>query len=390
MRKLIVLFAACAIVVAYTVPVIAAEWDFYGIARMRTMWADDDENAPKGDVTGASTGYSDDDLHWGRSLNATWGGTVKVGDLGGRVEYSPLGMFAHTDFIQFYGTWDFGGGELLLGKTFTPLNYFVGNQVYNDENCCLSWGGILSWVKTMIQFTVGNFKVALLEPETSSQVYSIGGIPPMQMSVSSAPTNSVFTDIDTTLPKIEASYTFIAGPASITPMIGYQSWDGVVATATTETDYGIDSYVLGLGWKIGLGAAYINGDVWVGQNTGQYQMTFQYGQDDAAIVGTDVKDNDAMGYLIVVGYQASDTIRLEAGYGSVEFELDDMPAGTWEDDTTSMYVQAVWTLAEGVSITPEIGLIDYGDDSIATGGVTGTAAEEGETTYFGARWEIAF
>jgi hypothetical protein len=391
MRKLIILFAACAIVVAYTVPVVAAEWDFYGIARMRTIYADDDEKAPKADVTGASAGYSDTDLHWGRSLNATWGGTVKVGDLGGKVEYSPLGLIAHNDFIQFYGTWDFGAGEMLLGKTFGPLNYFVGNQIYSDENCCLSWGGILSWVKPMIQFTFGNLKVALLEPEPSSQVYNIGGIPPMQMSTSQPVTNSAFTDHDTSLPKIEASYTFAAGPASITPLFGYQSWDGVIATATTETEYGVDSYVLGLGWKIGLGAAYINGNIYVGQNLGQYDMTFQFGSKNAMFdaASNEIKDNDAMGYLIVVGYQATETIRLEAGYGEVEFELD-MP-GTWEDDTGAMYVQAVIALADGVSIIPEVGVIDYGEDSITQSpGVTGAAAEQGETTYFGARWEIAF
>ncbi len=197
----------------------------------------------------------------------------------------------------------------------------------------------------------------------------------------------LLADIDTTLPKIEASYTFSAGPASITPMFGYQSWDGVVATATTETEYGVDSYLLGVGFKIGLGLATVGGDVFIGQNLGQYQMSFQFGNDDALFdaATNEVKDNDTLGYLLVVTYQASDTMKLEAGYGFTEHELD-MP-GTWEDDTTSMYVQAVFTLAEGVSITPEIGVIDYGDDSIGTLGVV---TDQGDTTYFGARWEIAF
>ncbi len=194
MRKLIILVAACAIVAAYTVPAIAeAEWDFYGFARIRTVWTDDAEESPKPDVSGASLNYSDTDLLWGRSVNATFGGTVRVGNITGRAEISQLSLIAHQDFNQLYGTWDFEGGQLYVGKGFGPLNYFVGNQVYSDENCCLSWGGILSWIKPMIQLTIGNFKIAALEPETSSQVYSIGGIPGMQTSTSTPPLGSAFS-----------------------------------------------------------------------------------------------------------------------------------------------------------------------------------------------------
>jgi len=47
-----------------------------------------------------------------------------------------------------------------------------------------------------------------------------------------------------------------------------------------------------------------------------------------------------------------------------------------------MYVQAVITMGKGCYIIPEIGVVDLGDDT--------AGAEEGDTTYYGAKWQINF
>jgi len=381
MRKLFVLLAAGAFLVAFTLPVIAAEWEFSGNSMFRTFIADDSEKSP-----GAVGGKSDDDLFWGRHVDTNIGATVSAGDITGRFMYRPLESSIHgNDFAQLYGSWNFGTGSLLIGKDLGPVNFFPSSQVYLDDMGLVGFGGILSYFKPLIQLTFGNLKIAALEPETPTATVMYWGVPNMQTSTSSAVTGDPFGDYDTSLPKLEVSYTFSAGPASLWVGGGYQTFDGVVVA--TDKDYGIDSYIVGLGWKIPIGALFINGNVFMGQNLGQYKTTFQIGNDDAVYdaASDSIKDTDSIGYVLVVGFKASDTITLEAGYGFLEHENDS--TGTWEDDNTSYYVQAAISLAEGVEIRPEIGVVDYGD--VQWGGAA-TKTDEGKTSYYGARWQITF
>jgi hypothetical protein len=81
----------------------------------------------------------------------------------------------------------------------------------------------------------------------------------------------------------------------------------------------------------------------------------------------------------VGGYKFNDMVTVEAGYGYEESELDD---AVQEDDSSSYYIQAKLTLAPGVYITPEIGITDHGKDQ--------NGVEEGETTYYGCKWQISF
>jgi len=76
-------------------------------------------------------------------------------------------------------------------------------------------------------------------------------------------------------------------------------------------------------------------------------------------------------------------ITIEGGFGSVETELD-MP-GTYEDEATAYYVNATINLAKGCFIVPEIGLLDHKDKTVAD-----VKTKEGDTSYFGAKWQINF
>jgi hypothetical protein len=76
-------------------------------------------------------------------------------------------------------------------------------------------------------------------------------------------------------------------------------------------------------------------------------------------------------------------LKFEAGYGSLETELD--RPGTYEDCASAYYVNCQITLAPGVTVTPEIGVIDNEDKTVG-----GAVTEEGETTYWGAKWMINF
>jgi len=91
-------------------------------------------------------------------------------------------------------------------------------------------------------------------------------------------------------------------------------------------------------------------------------------------------DNDGYGFIVVAGAKINDMFSVEAGYGYVETEFD--LTGPVEDGAASYYLQFPITLAPGVYVTPEVGMIDYDEDP---GGY-----DESDTTYFGAKWQINF
>jgi len=344
MRKLLVLLSAVAFVVAFTIPAMAADWGFYGSARMSTFMESLSKEA-------SPTGYDDDDLTWALQGNSRLGATVKAGDIGGGFEYG-----SGPNLRKLYGTWNFGGGTLLVGQDYTPLNIFQSNQVWDGDADLLPYGGIYNGRRPMIQLAMAGLKVALVQPHAIS---ALGG-----------------ADTDLTLPKIEASYKFKAGPAALIGMLGYQTYDAVDAT---DGSISVDSLFYGLGFNVGLGAAYINGNIYKGTNLGEYGL-WQTGAASATITAGDLNDNDSMGYLLVAGFKVSDTIGLEAGYGHVECELD--VAGSEADETDTYYVQATINLAKGCFIVPEIGKVDYKDSA--------AGADQGDLTYYGAKWQINF
>jgi hypothetical protein len=110
-----------------------------------------------------------------------------------------------------------------------------------------------------------------------------------------------------------------------------------------------------------------------GFNGSQYTDTF------ADVAGDDVEDNKGMGYQLILGFKASDTMTVEAGYGFISGEDDDADD---PDEASMMYVQLPISLAKGVTLTPEVGSIDYMED--------GAGNEEGTETFYGATWKISF
>jgi hypothetical protein len=250
---------------------------------------------------------------------------------------------------------------LLVGQTYTPLFYLVSNQVWGSDNDLVKFGGIYSGRQPMIQLAMGPLKIALVKPKAA------GGVTP-------------YTDTDTTMPKLEVAYSFKAGPVSLKPMFGYASYDE--EDTVTGKSESIDSYILGIGFSGGFGAAYVKGSIYMGTNVANYGF-YQDADGSADWDGTKVVDNDSMGYQLIVGFKASDMITVEGGFGSVESELD-LP-GTWEDEATAYYVNATINLAKGCFIVPEFGVLDHKDQTSPSG-----KTEQGDTTYFGAKWQINF
>jgi len=377
MKKLFVLFTAAMLVTAFAVPAMGADWSFYGNARMTTFSADVETPAvttaavtavaatstafaTKAADSSTTAAFGDRDTTWEQQGNSRLGGKVKVGKVNGYFEFGIGANGGTVGNRKIYGTWNFGGGKLLVGQTYTPYAAFISGQVYGGDAGLLNIGGLYGSRRGQIALHFGDFKLAVIHPHA-----------PSTLGIAGAST-------DITIPKIEASYSMKLDPLKLSFMGGYQTYDIEQGNAVDLT---VDTYYFGVCAKITMGAAYLNGDVMMGQNTGQAGL-WMLGADDAApnAANSAIIDNDTLGYMLVAGYKLSDNLKVEAGFGYLTHEPD--VANATEDETVGYYLQLPITVAKGVYITPEIGKLDYKNDA--------NNADEGDLVYFGAKWMIAF
>ena len=362
MKKLFVLFGAVVLVVAFTAPAFAAEWSFYGSARMSMFW----ESRDSGDFIGADGEDTDSDINMGLQGNSRFGANVKAGDnLTGRIEMGMSSSTVNTRIV--WGEYDFGGFKLGVGQNYVPVNYFLSNQVFAGDNDMLNYGGIYGKRRGMVQAKMGGFKFALVNPESTTGIAD-----PFD------PGTGYGVDTDISWPKLEAAWDFNFGGFSGSVMGGYNQYK-VVGPNNSKT---LDSYILGLGLKWDMGPFYVGGDVYIGKNTGNYGMYTTGATSFAAYDSVDDKliDSDAFGWLFVAGFKMSDMFSFEGGLGNANFEYDISGADT--STIGAWYVQASIAFAKGVFIVPEVGQVQNGDDL--------NGNDLGKNTYYGLKWQINF
>lgn len=326
-----------------TLPTQAADWNFYGSARVATFQVETDTSEKVVDTYQQS-------LH----SNARIGAKIGVSDtLSGVFEYGA--SRGNTNLRKLYGEWDFGNGKLLVGQTYTPLNWACSNQVFGTDNNLKAQGMIYSGRETMLKLTLGNFKLAVISPDTDDL-------------------GTGYTT-ETDIPAIEASYTVTLDSVTLAAGGGYSAYEIIDGPAT----YDIDSHVLAGSIRFRFGAAFLNATAFTGQNVGNLIALSVDGDnrwDDgfAMISGNRVLDSDSLGYGLVAGYRLSPMFTFEAGYGFVQNDIDTLA----DDEARTYYANVTVTLAPGVFFVPEIGRFD------------GVEPTDAETTYYGIKWQINF
>gem|GEM_PF-220110 len=412
----------------------AAEWNFYGSARVSTFYSsfDNDPFAP-----GTDTENFEMDLNG----NARIGAKVKVSDdLTAQFEYGAKKDKANIRLL--WGEWNFGKGSLGIGQHYTPLLFPYSNQVYNihgkeegDTNMSL-FGMLYGGRKPMIRLKFGNFQIAVVEPR--ERVYCVPTYNGNATGLAAAtapgatytrPDGTQITVIDlatgaaagaayvadnsdllaagpsteTKIPSIQAKYKFDFNMGHVALAAGYQSFD----VMDGGKDYTVESYLAGIGGRLNVGKAYFKGNFWGGQNTGNMADVLtngnlvstwaNYSSGDtngsgmgyarwsdgklngvagAAYPEKGITDVDVYAGLIVAGYEVRKGLYFEAGYGYTCTEFDE--PGSTKDDAETFYLQSTIFLAPGVFLTPEIGMLDAKQDG------------ESELFYAGVKWQINF
>jgi hypothetical protein len=367
MKKLIVILAAIAMVGAFTATSMAAEWNFYGSARMSTVYYDKSQEVAGGN-------FDDQDLTWLTQTNERFGAKVKTSDaVSGRVEFRAGA--GDVGLRLLYGAYNFGSGTLLVGQDYTPVDQILSasigalayqitgtDPVADGEGNALTIGSFYESRKAQIKLKFGGLQLAFIQPATT--------------------TIDQYTDIDTTIPKVEVSYAFKTDMFSITPYAGYNTVD--MTDPANDNSVSVDSYVVGAAGKVNFGPMFVKANIFFAQNPENYGRLNAGMYDGAELNGTDTEDADCWGGQVIAGFKMSDMVAFEAGYSYDHNEID-VAGVTGENDPSHWYVNATITLAPGVFIIPEVGMFDYGDDEVG-----GTSIDRGDATYYGAKWQINF
>ena len=370
MKKIFVILSAIMFAIVFAIPASAGvgegavEWDFYGSVRMQTFSVYQDEST-------SATGFDDRDSRWGLNPVSRIGAKVHKGDIGGGFEYGHKYDYDYDHghghdsssltLRKIYGTWDFGVGELTVGKTYTPI-HFVTNQVYDNDYGLRGFGGFYVY-SPMIQVEMEGFKLAFITP-----------------GLGDADVDDI-SDYDTTFPKVEASYTLAMDTFSVRLFGG---WSAFEVVNDADKEYDVTCYLYGVAGVVNLGPVTLKAMIWEGQNVNLYGLSYtqevDFEPDYDAGTG-DIRDNNGYGGVASIGVKINDVIGVEAGYGYVTGE-DDPVGKNHNDEAWAAYLQAPITLAQGVMVVPEIGHYDYEEND--------ANEDQGHESYFGAKWQISF
>ena len=405
MKKLFILVLALVMAFA-ALPAFAqdkADWAFYGSVRMWTAWESVDSDTPvqlsnAGFFPVASTAAraityggeakGDDELGWLLQSNSRVGANVKWGNVGGRFEY---GHTSTTNLRLLYGTWNFGSGTLLVGQDYGPYFYLVSGLCGPGGAECngIGFGSIYSGRNPQLKLIFGGFQVALASPSTTASFQPTTTTPLTPQTLLLTNNQTAFApDLDRTLPKIEASYTFNAGPGQF--FIGgvWNQYTEVYNVAGAERENDVNGWALGAGTKLAFGPFYVNATFQYAtnpNNSGSGPATL-YPSVQLYNPATDQsEDADYLAAQLILGFKLTDSMVLEGGiiWQNGQIDSDDVNV---DQTTWTYYIGLGWSPVKNVFIVPEFGIVDYNkleledEDDVSYG----------KLTWFGIKWQINF
>ncbi|MFY9397649.1 MAG: hypothetical protein WAR22_04720 [Desulfomonilia bacterium] len=332
---------------------------FYGSLRMATFFED----------SNIGPGSDDKSLRWDIQNNSRIGATFTRGKLTGAYE---LGLDDDDNKVmtrKLYGIYDMGWGSLLIGQNNPILgNMFYSNQVYNNDNDLLGWGGVFETRLPQIKLTVKGLEVALIRDKSSSALNADSG------------------DVDALMPKLEVHYR-IDQPMFFMDVFGglfAYTVDDIVLSSVNYGDETVSCWVAGFGGGLKLDPVFLKAQVYMAQNGKNFGLILQDAAGAKFDASGDVVNETNAGAHLVVGSKIG-KYTVEAGFGYAYSQLDDPVASLDDDKNTCMsyYLNTTIPVYGSFFIVPEVGVLDYGDNSFGDD-------EKKDVTYIGAKWQIDF
>ena len=371
MKKIAVSLLVLTLAVFLAVPAVA-EFNPYGSMRLLTGWyALDTADAP-----GGSGGDNDSDVYWSISNISRVGAKFKTGDISGHVELGMVGAESGNNTYDrlLYGTWDFGGGSLMVGQNYPPYTMTsaqiaprirIQNDIpgdYDAENTFIGYGALWEARKPQIKLTLTNgFYVSLIQPEADQPAGAGAG------------------DADTTMPKICVGYDLKTEGLSLNGGLAYNSYN-YEETAAGGVDEAVSSYLVYVNVKVPLGMVDLQGSIHGGQNLTDFGLWDREEAAQAVAVGDDIENSTCYGGYLQVAIPL-DPAKITVGYGYVQSDNDD-GWGKDADQQQSYFVNAKLPIADTFFVVPEFSYYDQMDNA--------DGDEEDDAWYLGLLWRMDF
>ena len=408
MKKFNIIALVVAITAVFAISATANEWNLYGSARMATFYTSQDLGKDLELVSPNTFIAVDDrnsanqstvkDLNWNLQTNSRIGATVTGDRLDARFEFSVTsdGAGGNVGTRRLYAIWKFTEGwGLKVGKDYTPITFFLSNQVFdNDSNLQFlgeAYGARRGQLAIEGQLGPGMLKVALID-QTTDTLNTPDGV------------------VEKLLPKFEISYEFKFSDAmSAHAFGGYQTYSVKYPGEFGGTsDFSVDSWVVGAGADLNFGPFFVKPQVsyyqngaaagWLQNNYLPFstsgfvsQINSVYGTDLQVVGSNNVLDAKNLMAMLAVGFKPTESLGFEAGVGYVGYETDSYQGVKIKNNYLEYYLQAVFTLAKGVYIIPEIGYRDFGTQDIDKPFyIVAPDVDLGSLFYAGAKWQIDF
>jgi len=431
MKKLVVLCAAI-MLVCFSVPAMAVDWNFYGSARVRTFYVSEDYK--KSPLRAYEEDWDFDfsskssQLQWDLQGNSRLGANVKAENIKGQFELALKGDGSGDVDVgtrRIYGTWDFGSGYLKVGKDYTPISQFISGQAWDVDLGMLGIGTMYGARIAQLALGFGGFEIALMQAKTND--LDLGGTD-LAAAASSLLQNRYDRAVaggnqqeaddiqflqdrlaaygttqgnpEQVIPKIEAKYGMSFDAWNFNIRGGYQYYsikdvpsakDAVENPEADEiktNDISVTSWIVGGDAGFNFGPGYVKAALSYGQNVGNAGWNLPTNDTTSGGYGTwdgddSVDKNMSFMGALVGGIKVSDMLTFEAGFGYREDNPKDADNGLdTKQKAWNAYVQSVIALAPGVYIVPEVGYFDFGNDY--------TDEKAGSRFYAGGKWQIDF
>jgi hypothetical protein len=418
MKKLTIIALVVAITAVFAVTATANEWNLYGSARLQTFYESLDLGkelvavSPNAAVAVDTRNVANEDTvkttNWNLAGNSRIGATVKGDMLDARFEFSVSseGSGGNVGTRRLYGVWKFAEGwGLKVGKDYTPITFFLSGQVFGADDGLLQLGNAYGARRGQLavegKLGPGMLKLALIDQTTSDL-------------------DQEFSTTQVVIPKFEASYEFnLTDAMSMHAFGGFQTYDiktasfipGTTIRTENQTDsQSVTSWMLGLGADLNFGpffvkpqvSYYVNGAAagWLGDqylpftNFGAIEEAESIGLDTGALgilTGNDVLDAKNLMAMLALGFKATESLGLEFGIGYVGYDTDSFQSISSKNNYLEYYLQAVFTMAPGVYVIPEIGYRDFGkEEGDRPAFLVVPNTDNGSFFYAGAKWQIDF
>jgi len=179
----------------------------------------------------------------------------------------------------------------------------------------------------------------------------------------------------------------------------YETVTNTVTDVTRQLDDTVTSYMFGAGADLNFGPMYVKPQVsWYknGASAGWLNANLGLGNPINPLTGDPISqvpfvtsdgtivDQDSLMAMLALGFKPTESLGLELGGGYLRTKDDNDNKNNYYE----LYLQAVWSLANGVYLVPEVGYRDYGD--LETGSGLLPDVDLGNLWYAGAKWQIDF